>query len=189
MTVEPLEITALLNAWAGGDQSALQRLTPRVYGELRRMAKQYMRAQPDSQTLQATALVHELFLRLFGSKETGWRNRAHFFAVSATAMRQILVDAARARRAGKRRGLQPALQIDPDELPALDSARGAELLALDDALKSLAIIDARKARVIEIRFFGGLSVEETAAFLKVSQRTVLRDYQFAKAWLLRELKR
>jgi len=192
MTAEPSEITALLYAWANGDESALHRLTPQVYAELKRMARHYLRSQPEGQTLQTTELVHELFLRLFGAKEAGWRNRAHFFAVSATAMRQILVDSARARRAGKRGGAgvrgEPSPPIDLDQIPNLDPRRSAELISLDDALSSLAALDARKARVIELRFFGGLTVDETAAILQVSPQTVLRDWKLAKAWLLRELK-
>jgi RNA polymerase sigma factor (TIGR02999 family) len=192
VTPQPSEITALLYAWANGDPSALDRLTPQVYAELRRMARRYMRSQPEGQTLQTTALVHELFLRLFGAKDVGLRNRAHFFAVSGAAMRQILVDAARARRAGKRGGLWQGASsppIDFDQIPDVDPRRSAELIALDDALQSLAVLDGRKARVIELRFFGGLSVEETAALLQVSPQTVLRDWKLAKAWLLRELRR
>jgi RNA polymerase sigma-70 factor (ECF subfamily) len=156
------------------------------------MARHYMRSQPDGHTLQTTALVHELFLRLVGAKDAVWRDRVHFFAVSAAAMRQILVDAARARRSAKRDGGlrgQRSSPIDLEEVPAFDHRRRAELIALDDALKSLAVLDGRKARLVELRFFGGLSVEETASFLGTSPRTVLREWQLAKAWLLRELKR
>jgi len=190
-TGESVEITRLLKAWGQGDQAALERLTPKVYVELHRLARRHMRNQPAGHTLQSTALVHELFLRLFNVNTTDWRDRVHFFAVSAAAMRQILVDSARARQAVKRGGqfqrVQHSTQINFDEMPDLSSRRGAELVALDDALNALATLDPRKARVIELRFFGGLSVEETAAFLNLSPQSVLRDWKLAKAWLQREM--
>jgi RNA polymerase sigma factor (TIGR02999 family) len=188
---EYAEITRLLKCWAAGDRDALEALTPKVYAELHQMARRYMRQQPVGHTLQSTALVNELFLRLVDARTVDWRDRAHFFAVSATAMRRILVDSARARRAAKRGGrLQHAEHSAPfdfDEVPDLHSQRDAELVALHDALNALEVLDARKARVIELRFFGGLSVEETAGVLKISQQTVMRDWKLAKAWLLREL--
>jgi RNA polymerase sigma factor (TIGR02999 family) len=155
------------------------------------MARRHMRNQPEGHTLQSTALVHELFLRLVDANTTDWRDRVHFFAVSAAAMRQILVDSARARQAVKRGGqlqrVQHSSAINFDEMPDLNSRRGAELVALDDALNALATLDPRKARVIELRFFGGLSVEETAEVLNLSPQSVMRDWKLAKVWLQREM--
>jgi RNA polymerase sigma-70 factor (ECF subfamily) len=179
------ETTRLLRAWADGDAAALDQLTPRVYAELRRIAGHFMRNEKPGRTLQTTALVHETYLRLIDVANVDWEHRAHFFAVSAQIMRHILLDRARRRVAAKRGGATPRVNLD--DLPDVGSGRACELIALDDALNDLAKIDPRKARVIELRFFGGLSVEETAAVLNVSQPTVMRDWRLARAWLLSEL--
>jgi len=184
-------ISALLRAWSDGDENALGRLVPLMNGELRRMAKRYMRGQRARQTLQTTALVHEAYLHLIDSKNANWRDRAHFFAVCAQIMRRILIDAARARAAQKRGGevKQPnhATPVNLDEIPAVTPHRAAEFLALEDALTDLERMDPRKAKVVELRFFGGLSVEESAEVLKVSPQTVMRDWRLARVWLAREL--
>jgi RNA polymerase sigma factor (TIGR02999 family) len=181
------EVTQLLRAWANGDSSVLERLTPLVYDELRRMARRYMRKERAGHTLQTTALLHEAFLRLVGVTDVMWQDRVHFFAVSAQMMRRILVDAARARVRSKRGG--HAVRGVLDEVPDFSSHRDREIVAINDALKTLAAMDPRKARVVELRFFGGLSVEETAAILKISPQSVMRDWKLAKAWLMRELER
>jgi RNA polymerase sigma factor (TIGR02999 family) len=185
------EISTLLCAWSDGDQTALDRLTPLVYDELHRMAKQYMRRQRAGPAFQTTALVHEAYLHMVNVRSAGWRNRAHFFAVSAQIMRRILIDAARARASRKRGGgveqVNHSTAVNWDEIPALGSDRGAELLALEDALAALERLDPRKVKVVELRFFGGLSVEETAEVLKVSPQTVMRDWRLARVWLAREL--
>ena len=183
--VQDIETTQLLRAWAGGDRGALEELTPRVYQELRHIAGRYMRNERPGRTIQTTALVHEAYLKLIDIKNVDWQHRAHFFAVSASIMRHILLDRARRRVAAKRGGAVPRANLD--DLPNLGSAPARELIALDDALNALAEIDARKARVIELRFFGGLSVEETAEVLTVSPDTVMRDWKLARAWLLAEL--
>jgi RNA polymerase sigma factor (TIGR02999 family) len=182
---ETSQTTQLLRAWAQGDRDALERLTPRVYRELRRIAGHIMQNERRGHTLQATALVHEAYLRLIDAASVDWQDRAHFFAVSAQIMRRILLDAARKRQAAKRGG--KLAKVNLEEVPNLSSGRGRELIALDDALNSLAKVDPRKAQVIELRFFGGLTVEETAAVLKVSPDTVMRDWQLARAWLLVEV--
>jgi len=186
------EITALIRAWGEGDPTAFDRLTPLVYDELRRMARRYMRRQRTSHSLQTTALVHEAYLHLVGSGSTDWRDRAHFFAVSAQIMRRILIDAARARSSQKRGGgaqyAEHSTAVNLDEIPASVPNRSAELLALEDALVHLETMDGRKAKVIELRFFGGLSVEEAAEVLKVSPQTVMRDWRMARVWLARELR-
>ena len=179
------EITRLLQAWGNGDQAALERLTPVVYEELRRMARRYMRREREGHTLQTTALVNEAYMRLVDVTHVSWHDRAHFFAVSAQMMRRILVDAAR-KRASERRGGR-AVRAELETIPDMSSGRDREIVAIDDALKALAELDPRKARVIELRFFGGLSVEETAEVLKISPQSVLRDWKLAKAWLMREL--
>jgi len=181
----PADITRLLQAWGGGDAGALENLTPMVYAEMRRIAARYMRRENPGNSLQATALVNEAYLRLVDLAQVRWQDRAHFFAVAAQTMRRILVDAARARAAGKRGG--GAVHVNLDE--ALDAMpdRPGELVALDEALDGLARLDPRKAKVIEMRFFGGLTVEETAEVLKVSPDTVMRDWKMARAWLMREL--
>jgi RNA polymerase sigma factor (TIGR02999 family) len=183
----PHEITELLVAWGGGDESALDRLMPIVYDELRRLAHRYMSRERPGHTLQTTALVNEAYLRLVSWREVRWQNRAHFFAVSAQMMRRILVDFARDRRYLKRGG--GALRVSLADAAPLVEQRGADLVALDEALTALAEIDRRKAQVVEMRFFGGLSVEEVAEVLKLSKETVMRDWRLAKVWLLRELER
>ena len=181
------ETTQLLRAWADGDQTALDRLTPRVYRTLRRIAGRQLQDERPGHTLQATALVHEAYLELIDIKNVDWKHRAHFFAVSAQIMRHILLDRARRRMTAKRGG--SAERINLDELPDLGTSRAQELLALEDALNALASTDARKARVVELRFFGGLSVEETAAVLAISPETVMRDWKFSRSWLHAELSR
>ena len=187
----PAEITVLLKAWGAGDQNALNQLTPLVYSELRRMARRYMRNERAGNTLQTTALINEAYLRLVDVQSAGWQDRAHFFAMSAQLMRRILVDAARARGTVKRGGLGVRVDhttaVNLDEIPEV--GRSAELVSLDDALSALAEIDPRKARVIELRFFGGLSVEETARVLGISPQSVLRDWKLARVWLKREMRK
>ena len=175
-----------MRAWRDGDQKALQRLAPLVYTELKKIARGYMRAEREGGTIQATALVNEAYLKLVNAA-VDWTGRAHFFAVSAQMMRRILVDAARARTRGKRGGNAPRICLD--EVPDLSSARSRELIAVDDALAALAEFDARKAKVIELRFFGGLSVDETAEVLKISAQSVMRDWRLARSWMMRELNR
>jgi RNA polymerase sigma factor (TIGR02999 family) len=175
----------LLVAWGAGDQAALDRLIPLVHAELRRLAGRYMAGERPGHTLQASALVNEAYLRLFEIKKISWQNRAHFFAMSGRLMRRILVDHARARRYLKRGG--GAQQVSLDEALTVCGEKGRDLIALDDALTALAVIDARKSEVVELRFFGGLSVAETAEALHVSPETVMRDWKVAKVWLLREL--
>jgi len=187
MSPSPQQISQLLVAWSNGDQAALDQLMPLVYGELRKMARRYMRGQPAGHTLQTTALIHEAYLKLVGQQEKRWRNRAHFFGVAAQAMRHILVDYARSRQAAKRGG--EALEVSLDETALVTQDRAAELVALDDALNDLAEVAPRQSRVVELRYFGGLSVEESAEVLKVSPETILRDWRMAKAWLLRQLQR
>jgi RNA polymerase sigma factor (TIGR02999 family) len=179
------ETTQLLRAWAGGDQQALTALVPRVYRELRRLAGRCLRNENPGQTLQVTDLVHEAYLHLADAAQLDWQHRSHFFAVSATLMRRILVDRARRRTAAKRGGR--AAGIDIEHVLDLSTKRSAELIALDDALNALAAVDPRKARVVELRFFAGLEVKETAAIVGVSAETVMRDWRLAKAWLLKEL--
>ena len=193
MPPESPEITALLKAWGSGDAAALDQLAPLVYDELRRLARRYMRNERAGNTLQTTALVNEAYLRLVDAKRVGWQDRVHFFAVSAQMMRRILVDAARARGSAKRGGqvkrVNHSAAFNLDEIPDVSTGRDRELVAIDDALNTLAEMDPRKARVIELRFFGGLSVEETAEVLKISPQSVMRDWKLAKAWLTRELTR
>lgn len=183
----PLDTTQLLRAWAGGDSDALKQLTPRVYLELRRMAGRFLKNERAGQTLQSVDLVHEVYLRLVDVNQVDWQHRAHFFAVSATLMRRILLDRARKRSAAKRGGKQQLMDLDA--ALEVSSGRARELIALDDALNTLARVDPRKAQIVELRFFGGLSVEETADVVKVSCDTVMRDWKLAKAWLLTELDR
>jgi RNA polymerase sigma-70 factor (ECF subfamily) len=179
------EITQLLVAWGEGQESAVEKLTPLVYSELRRLAHRYVRGERPDASVNTTALVNEAYLKLVDCSRVQWHDRVHFFAMSAQIMRRILVDLARARRSAKRGAGAP--KIDFDVALEVHQARGRDLVALDDALNALAAVDARKARVIELRFFGGLSVEETAEALGVSQDTVLRDWRLARAWLRREL--
>lgn len=181
------ETTQLLRAWADGDQAALQRLTPRVYRTLRRIAGHHLKNERAGNTLQATDLVHEAYLELIDITHVDWQHRAHFYAVSAQIMRHILLDRARRRLAAKRGG--HAERVDLDNLPDLSGERSQDLIALEDALNALAAIDPRKARVVELRFFGGLSVEESAAVLEVSPETVMRDWKFARSWLQAEISR
>jgi RNA polymerase sigma factor (TIGR02999 family) len=185
MEASPHEVTQLLQAWSAGEQGALDKLVPVVYQELRRLAKRYMASEAPGHTLQTTALVNEAYLRLVDVKRVNWQNRAHFFGVSAQLIRRILVDHARSRRSLKRGGDGPAVSLD--EALLVSRERGADLVALDDALKTLAETDPRRGRVVELRFFGGLSVEETAEVVRISPETVMHDWKFAKAWLLREL--
>jgi RNA polymerase sigma factor (TIGR02999 family) len=184
---EASETTVLLRNWANGDQAALERLTPHVYRELRRVAGHFMKNENPGRTIQATVLVHEAYLKLIDVNNVDWQHRAHFFAVAAQVMRHILLDAARKRGAAKRGG--DVARVNLDQIPDLRSDRGGQLIALDEALTRLAELDARKAKIIELRFFGGLSVEETAAVLRVSEDTVFRDWRLAKAWLSAELKK
>jgi RNA polymerase sigma factor (TIGR02999 family) len=181
------EITRLLHAWRGGDEGAFDRLVPLVYGELRKIAHGYMRGERDEATLQATALVNEAYLRLMDAGTVDFEDRAHFFAVSAQTMRRILVDAARARLRAKRGG--QAAKVNLDDVADFSAGRSDDVVAVDDALHALAKLDPRKAKVIELRFFGGLSVEETAVVLKISSQSVMRDWRLARSWLLRELSR
>jgi RNA polymerase sigma factor (TIGR02999 family) len=178
-------VTALLVAWRNGDQRALERLIPLVHRELRRVARAAMRGERTDHTLEPTALVNEAYIRLAGLRRLNWQDRAHFLAVSARVMRQILIDYARARRFQKRGG--GAIKVTLDTVLVAPEP-GRDLVALDEALGQLAEADARKGRVVELRFFGGLTVEESAAVLGVSVDTVMRDWKFARAWLLRELK-
>jgi RNA polymerase sigma factor (TIGR02999 family) len=181
------EITQLLRAWSEGDQAALERLVPLIHRELRRLAKGYMRKERPGHILQTTALINEAYLRLIDWKDVRWQNRAHFFGVAAQLMRRILVDFARAHHRGARGGAMR--QVSLDEAAAVSVERAAEFVALDEALDRLAVIDPRRSRMVELRFFGGLSEEETAEALKVSQRTVRREWSLARAWLRRELRR
>ena len=179
------DITQLLRAWGDGNQAALDRLMPLVYAQLRQAAHRYMARERRGHTLQTTALVNEVYVRLAKAREMRWQDRVHFFALSAQMMRRILTDHARARQYAKRGG--GAQVVSLDEAPEVSPKPRADLVALDDALKRLAAVDERKSRVVELRYFGGLSVEETGEVLKVSPETVMRDWKLAKAWLLREL--
>ena len=182
------DITRLLKAWSDGDSEARDQLIPLVYKELRHLARQYRHKSGAGDTLQTTALVNEAYLRLVDIHDVDWRNRAHFFAVSAQLMRRILVDAARARGAVKRGGGAKHLNdLSPDQVAASDSSRAGELVALDDALTNLAQLDPRRAQVIELRVFGGLTMEEAGEVMGLSPQSVRRDWKLAKAWLLREL--
>lgn len=186
MTERPAhEITQLLQAWRGGDEQALEELTPQVYRELHQAARSCMRGERDGHTLQTTALINELYLRFSAFKEVDWQNRAHFFALCARQMRRILADQARARHSHKRGAGEYGVSLD--EAPEIAGKSDADVIVVDDALKALARVDERKSQVVELRFFGGLSVEETAEVLRVSPDTVARDWRLAKAWLLREI--
>ena len=179
------EVTEMLVAWSNGDESALERLIPLVHDELHRLAHRYMNQERPGHMLQTTALVNEAYLRLVDSSHVRWQNRAHFFAVSAKLMRRILVDFARSRNYLKRGG--NAVQVSLDKVFAIMPEQDPDVVALDEALNALAAIDERKSRVVELRFFGGLNIEETAEVLNVSPDTVMRDWRLAKVWLLREL--
>jgi RNA polymerase sigma-70 factor, ECF subfamily len=183
-TPVPHEVSGLLQAWSAGDQTALDQLTPIVYDELRRLARHYLKRERAGHNLQATALVNEAYLRLVDYKRMRWENRAHFFAVSAQLMRRILVDHARRRNHKRGAGVE---HIELEETAVIAPGRAGDLVALDEALQALAHIDPRKARVVELRFFGGLSVDETAEVIKVSAITVMRDWSTARAWLHREM--
>lgn len=185
----PIGITQLLDDWSGGDRAALERLLPIVYGELRRLAKRELRRERAGHTLQPTALVHELYVRLVDQRRASWENRAQFFAVAAQLMRRILVDHARARVAAKRGGSSPRVSLD-EAGDAIDEAIAPafEVLAVDRALTRLATLDPEQARIVELRFFSGLSVEETAHVLGRSPRTIKREWRLAKAWLYQHLR-
>lgn len=185
MSTEGNEITQLLLAWGSGEEEAFEKLAPLVYAELHRLAHRYMAGERSGHTLQTTALVNEAYLRLIDTSRVQWQNRAHFFAVSAQLMRRILVDFARSRNYAKRGSAARRLSLD--EAPPMAVERGADLIALDDALTALSALDPRKAKVVELRFFGGLTEDETAEVLKVSSDTVTRDWRLAKVWLRREL--
>jgi RNA polymerase sigma factor (TIGR02999 family) len=179
------EVTQLLIAWSDGDASALEQLAPMVQAELRRIARYYLQAERPGHLLQTTALVNEAWMRLIDWRQVSWQNRAHFFSVAAQLMRRVLVDEARERQTHKRGG--DALRVSLSAAIGVADEQGAELLALDRALDELASLDARKSRIVELRFFGGLSVQETAEVLQVSQRTVLREWSFAQTWLFHTL--
>ena len=181
----PAHVTDLLVAWSGGDEQALEKLMPLVHGELRRLARRQMAGERQGHTLQTTALINEAYLRLIDLTRVRWQDRAHFLAISARLMRRILVDHARTRQYAKRGG--GAAKVSFDEALEVSSDARPDLVALDDALQALAAVDSRKSQVVEMRFFGGLSVEETAQALGVSPETVMRDWRLAKVWLLREL--
>jgi RNA polymerase sigma factor (TIGR02999 family) len=180
------EVTLLLKAWSTGNEEALEKLTPLVYRQLHQIARRYMAGERSGHTLQATALVNEAYLRLVDCARVNWQDRAHFFAVSAQLMRRILIDFARSRAYLKRGADAPHIALE--EAPSVFSEQDVNLVALDDALTALSAVDERKSRVVELKFFGGLSVEETAEVLRVSSDTVIRDWKLAKIWLLRELK-
>jgi len=179
------EVTRLLKAWSGGDEQALEKLTPLVYRQLHQIAQRYMGGERSGHTLQTTALVNEAYLRLVDCGQVNWQDRAHFLAVSAQLMRRILIDFARSRGYLKRGGAAPHISLE--DAPSVCGEPDVNLVALDDALKALAAVDERKSKVVELKFFGGLSVEETAEVLHVSSDTVIRDWRLAKIWLLREL--
>jgi RNA polymerase sigma-70 factor, ECF subfamily len=185
--VSAVGITELLTAWNKGDQAALEKLVPLILDDLRRIAKRHLHLERSGHSLKITSLVNETYVRLVGMRSVHWKDRAHFFAVSARLIRHILVDAARSRRSRKRGG--DVIQVSLDEALVISGDRSVEFVALDDALTALSLVDPRKAKMVELRFFGGLSVTETAEVLKVSPDTVLRDWKLAKAWLLRELDR
>ena len=180
-----LGVTQLLRAWAQGDEEALEQLAPLVESELHRLARKYMRKERHGRPLQTTELVNEVYLRLIDAEHVSWQDRAHFFAVSARMMRRILTDFARSRSYLKR-GAR-AVQVTWDEALVAAPQPDTDIVALDEALDELALLDQRKTQVVELRFFGGLSIEETAEVLKVSEQTVMRDWKFAKAWLMRAL--
>ena len=181
------DVTQLLKAWAAGDEQALEKLTPLVYEQLHRVAQRYMANERPGHSLQTTALVHEVYLRLVDCQQTNWQDRAHFFAVSAHLMRHILIDFARSHHYQKRGG--GAVHVALDEALTICNKPDPNLLALDDALQSLAAVDVRKSKIVELRFFGGLTVDETAEVLRVSAETVVRDWRLSKAWLLRQMTR
>ncbi|MDQ3649481.1 MAG: sigma-70 family RNA polymerase sigma factor [Acidobacteriota bacterium] len=182
----PSDITRLLLAWSDGDQAALEKLLPLIEQELHRIARRYMRRENPGHTLQTTALVNEAYFRLIDQRDVHWQNRAHFFGIAAQIMRRILMNYARDRQRDKRGG--KAVQVSLSEVAVITEEKSDELIALDESLKRLAVIDERKCRVVELRYFGGLSVEETAEVLGISTITVARDWKMAKAWLAREIR-
>jgi RNA polymerase sigma-70 factor (ECF subfamily) len=184
-TASSEEVTQLLVAWSNGNKAALDQLMPLVYRELHRLARRRLGRENAGHTLQTTALVNEAYLRLVGQKESQWQNRAHFFAIAAQMMRRILVDYARSRHYAKRGGGAPKVSFD--EIMAVSGGRAADVVALDEALTTLGELDQRKSRMVELRFFGGLSIEETAEVLGVSPGTIRRDWTLTKAWLQREI--
>lgn len=184
MNVSAQDITQLLIAYGNGDQNALNRILPTIYDELHRLASIYMRSQPSNRTLNTTALVHEAYLKLIDQQEAHWQNRAHFFCVAAKAMRQILVDYARQKKAAKRGAGKPNIALD--ELAIMSENRCDEWIVVDDALQKLEAIDERQGRIVELRYFTGLTIEETAATLGISSATVKREWNLARAWLARE---
>ena len=181
----PARVTDLLAAWSNGDRDALSRLLPLVYGELQQVARRYLRAERPNHTLQPTALVHEAYEKLVGQDRTQWQNRAHFFAIAAEIMRRILVDHARKGQVGKRGG--GAVRVALEESAAVEDRRDVEVLSLDELLTSLTKLDPRQARIVELRYFGGLSIEETAKALEISPATVKREWTVARAWLFRKM--
>lgn len=192
MPIRSGDVTALLKAWRGGDEQALERLTPLVYEHLRKIGRQYVRRERAGARGDATSLVHEAFVRLVDARTVDWHDRAHFLAVSSRIMRRVLVDTARARSTAKRGGgmqrVEHASGLNMDALPAPHTDRAAEICALDDALDALARREPRRAQVIELRYFGGLTVDETAEVLQVSPQTIMRDWKLARAWLAVELR-
>ena len=185
MEMPAQHLTQLLQAWSEGEQDALDKIIPVVYDDLHKLAKRYMCDERAGHTLQVTALVNEAYLRLLDAANPSWQNRSHFFAVCGRIMRRILVDWARGRQSLKRGSNLPPLELE--EAAAVTSPLGTDLVAIDDALEALAMVDERKSKVVELRFFGGLNTKETAEVLHVSEETVLRDWKLAKSWLRREL--
>ena len=183
------DVTQLLVSWSHGDQAALEQLMPLVYGELRRLASAYLRHERSNHTLQSTALVHEAFMRLVGQHSVEWRNRAHFFAIAAQMMRRILVDYARAQRREKRGSGAVKLELDAALAEGIDSGQDVDILALNSALDELSRLDSRQERVVELRFFAGLSIEETAEVMNLSPASIKREWNTARAWLFREMTR
>jgi RNA polymerase sigma factor (TIGR02999 family) len=181
----PQDVTEILNKWRDGDREALEKLIPLVYDELRRQAARYLRRERPGHTLQTTALINEAYLRLVNQQNIQWENRSHFYAIAARLMRQILVDHARKRQAAKRGGSDIKVQFEEEMV--ISAGENVDLLALDEALTRLAEIDPQQSRIVELRYFSGLSVEETAELLSVSSRTVKRDWNVAKAWLRRQI--
>jgi RNA polymerase sigma-70 factor, ECF subfamily len=183
--IESVQITQLLVDWGKGNELALEKLVPLVYDELRRMAKRYMRGQSTAHTLQTTELIHEAYLKLVDNKEKEWKNRSHFFGVASQAMRHILVDYARAKQSKKRGGIQHQITLEDNAVFSNDTSE--EIVALNYALEKLEKLDERKVKVVEMKFFGGLTIEEISEVLKISPETVKRDWSFSRTWLLREL--
>ena len=185
MTIAPNQVTVLLRKWSEGDDSALEQLTPLVYDELHRLAHQHMRRENAGHVLQTSALINEAYLRLVDQPRIQWESRAHFFGIAARLMRRILVDDARKRNSAKRGG--SLIQVPLDEVDYLAQQQAANVVAVDEALQMLEAIDARQSQIVELRFFGGLSIDETANLLRVSPGTVMRDWTFARAWLRNQM--